>query len=110
MSFIRRNMIHEIAYRVPTGRDGNGDFLAAGPILRAPARVEARVDKVRGPDGNEVITTHRIYTGAIVPMSATMWVPMLGDDVANDNHGRRPLAISNSEQLRGGDRLCTVYM
>ena len=111
MSFFARNLIHTIAFRTTTAaRDANGDAVAKTATQTARARVESRRDKVRGPDGNEVVTAHRIYTDTVIPPGAVVWVPFLGDDVTNDNHGRRPIAVTSSEQLRGGSTLCTVYL
>ena len=113
MSFWERNFIHEISIRVPSGRDSNGDATASVTTNNVKCRVEARRDLVRGPDGNEVVSAHRIHTTQAITMGTAIWIPHLGDVVGNDAQARFPLTITQSERLRGGGashRLTTVYL
>ena len=111
MSFVSRNLIHEVVIRTPTtARDSNGDFVASGVKTRIAARVEARTEKIRGPDNNEITTTHRFYCETEVPPTSQVWVPFLGDDDTDENDARRPLSVRRTDSLRGGATLFTVYL
>lgn len=111
MSFFTANLIHTITVREPTtARDANGDFVGVASKRSIRARVEARVDRVRTPDGTEATTAHRIYLDEGISQNAALWVPHLGDDVTNDNDARKILTITAAERLRGGGTLWTVYL
>lgn len=111
--FWERNFIHEIVIRSQSGRDSNGDPVAGVITSGIRCRVEARRDMVRGPDGTEVVSAHRIFTAQPITLGTGIWIPHLGDVVGNESQLRFPLTAAQSERLRGGgatQRLTTVYL
>jgi hypothetical protein len=79
-----------VTYKVPTGRDGNGD-----PVFGAATTIGAYVDRERkvvpGRDGSEQMTTHIITSDEEIPEECKIWVPPASPD---DDEGRTPLYVS----------------
>lgn len=112
-SFFSGNLIHTITYARPaTTVNAAGDpSTVAAQVPNVPARVEGKRELVRGPDGTEVVTEHKIMTETEIKMGDRIWVPHLGDDVSKVGDARHPVSISSSERLKGGGtRLYVVFL
>ncbi len=113
MPFWTSNLIHTITYARPSASavDANGDPSSIASQVTVAARVEARRELVRGPDGKEVMSTHKIFCDVEIKMGDRVWAPGLGDDIAKPGDARHPLTIQVSERLHGGgQKLVTVWL
>lgn len=110
--FWERNYIHVISYRAPTAdRDVNGDTVGGTIVNNVRCRVEARRDRVRNADNNEVVSSHRIHVSVAIPLGSAIWIPHLDDTIGDENDARYPITVATSEQLKGGGgRLTSVYL
>lgn len=77
-----------------------------GAQRRQTAHVEEHVESIRGADGVERISSHKVATprrvGALdrVWIVASEWLP--GDDPDDVNAGRVPLKVSRARRRAGG--------
>lgn len=91
-----------VTYKSVTGRD---QYRAPtyGAANTAQARVEPKRKLIRDAQGNEVVSTHVVYTAAAVVITDIIWIP--GEDTADTKKARRPIAI---DEYVDGDGLA-VY-
>jgi len=65
---------------------------------------------VLGADNNERISTHTVYTETEIKVGDRLWVPYLGDDIANLSHARRVISVKRSPALRGDATLWAIFL
>lgn len=66
---IEGKLNQEVTYKVPTGLDANQDR-TFGPEVTVAARIEPRMMLIRDFNGDEVMSSHVIYTADQVPLGA----------------------------------------
>ncbi|MCY1042127.1 hypothetical protein OV208_12450 [Corallococcus sp. bb12-1] len=95
-----------IAYAVLTGRDAYGKP-TLGPQTTARARVQPSRRLIRDANGNEHLAAHVVYTDAFLTLQHRVWLP--GEDVADFNRARRPVAVDESVDGAGAVRFRKVW-
>ncbi|MCY1045609.1 hypothetical protein OV208_30115 [Corallococcus sp. bb12-1] len=95
-----------ITYAVLTGRDAYGKP-ALGLQAMARARVQPSRRLIRDANGNEHLTAHVVYTDAVITLQHRVWLP--GEDVADFNRARRPVAVDESVDGLGVVRFRKVW-
>jgi hypothetical protein len=91
-----------ISWKSVTSRDAWG-APTFGSLNTANARVEPKRKLVRNSNGDEVLSSHVVYTAAAIVVSDQVWFP--GENTSDANKARRPLAI---DEYVDGDGL-SVY-
>lgn len=111
MAFFSHNLIHTVYLQVPAAtRDVHGDPTSAGTQTSASAKVDAVAQLVRTQDAREVVAAHKIHLDTEVTFGTRIWIPLLGDDIAEAGDARHPLSIVQTESVRGGQTLWIVYL
>ena len=95
-----------ITYAVLTGRDAHGKPML-GPVVTARARVQPSRRLIRDANGNEHLSAHVVYTDAPLTLQHRVWLP--GEDVADFNRARRPVAVDEFVDGAGSVRLRKVW-
>ncbi|RKH80812.1 hypothetical protein D7X99_20825 [Corallococcus sp. AB032C] len=95
-----------ITYAVLTGRDAYGKP-TLGLQLPARARVQPSRRLIRDANGNEHLTAHVVYTDAPITLQHRVWLP--GENIADFNCARRPVAVDESVDGVGAVRFRKVW-
>lgn len=100
-------LTHRITVADASGRNAYGDPAFGAQRIMA-ARVVGKVNRVIGRDSEEITTDTVLYLAEPVSLEARIWLP--GADVADAGAARRPVSITSSPDIDGGDGLITVYL
>ena len=95
-----------IVYAVLMGRDAYAKP-TLGPQTTARARVQPSRRLIRDANGNEHLAAHVVYTDAPVTLQHRVWLP--GEDVADINRARRPVAVDECVDGSGAVRFRKVW-
>jgi hypothetical protein len=79
-----------------------------GAARAVKARVQAQRRNVRGPTGDEVVSSHVIYTADEVKASDRIWLP--GASTASAEASNVPLTITSSPHPSDGRTLWKVEL
>ena len=91
-----------ITFTSVTGRDSHGDPVLAANAT-APARVQPMRRMTRTAAGNEVMSTHVVYTAAPITLRSRVWFP--GADTAELDDARAPIGVDEHVDGSGA----TIY-
>jgi len=94
----------------PSALNAYGDPAYSGAQRKLAARVSAKAQLIRGPDGETVAsdTTIHLAPDCGVDLATRIWLP--GADTSSSAAARRPLAVSSQPDLEGDAALVVVFL
>ena len=88
------------SFRNVVGRSGPaGDPSGFSATATAKGRIQPSRRLVRNSAGNEVMSTHVLYTSAPVTLKSRFWFP--GDVIGDPEAARRPIGVDEHVDGRG---------
>jgi hypothetical protein len=90
MATPQARFLQTITFKAVISSDGWGKP-TLGSSSTAPARVQPTSKRVKNDRGDDVQASHVVYTAAALTGQHRVWFP--GENTADDNVGRRPVAV-----------------